>query len=162
MYSILASVIEVSKDGQVVKVVKSFPIEIVPFVFVLAIVAIVFFVALYKKRLEHLQIMAAIEKGTPLSELRPVKQQNLTSVWTRNLTVGIALFIISFGLAGILFVQHMGGIDLAGNTPRVAKFLGMVFVAIILFAFGIGCLIRGLLLRKVDKQSSETDSNQSP
>jgi hypothetical protein len=27
-----------------------------------------------KKRLEHKQIMAAIEKGTPLSELRPPKQ----------------------------------------------------------------------------------------
>jgi len=31
----------------------------------------------YKKRLEHKQIMAAIEKGTPLSELRPPKPVGL-------------------------------------------------------------------------------------
>ncbi|MHC4457487.1 MAG: hypothetical protein ACYS0I_10425, partial [Planctomycetota bacterium] len=44
-----------------------------------------------KKRLEHKQIMAAIEKGTPLSELRPPKPKG--PLWIRSLTAGIALLV---------------------------------------------------------------------
>ena len=41
-----------------------------------------------KKRLEHKQIMAAIEKGVPSSTITPPKQAG--PVWIRNVTAGIS------------------------------------------------------------------------
>ncbi len=38
----------------------------------------------FGKRLEHKQILAAIEKGTPLSELKPPKKQQNGSFWIRK------------------------------------------------------------------------------
>jgi hypothetical protein len=88
-----------------------------------------------KKRLEHKQIMAAIEKGTPLSELKPAKPTG--PLWIKNLTFGIAALIIA---AGFVCMPLLGyGYD----QP-----LGFYVVAVVLFAIGISRLIRGLLQRK--------------
>jgi len=38
-----------------------------------------------KKRLEHKQIMAAIEKGMPLSDIKPPKQNG--NLWIKNLSI---------------------------------------------------------------------------
>jgi len=86
-----------------------------------------------KKRLEHKQIMAAIEKGTPLSELRPAKQDG--TLWIKNLTVGIALLVIGLGC-------------LMGTTGREA-----LFMAPILIGVGIAWIIRGALNRKYQMQN---------
>jgi len=83
-----------------------------------------------KKRLEHKQIMAAIEKGTPLSELWPARHNG--TLWIRNLTVGIALFIIGVGC----LMGPMGNDEV------------MMFIASILIGVGIAWTIRGLLNRK--------------
>ena len=83
-----------------------------------------------KKRLDHKQIMAAIEKGRPLSELRPAKQNG--TLWIRNLTIGIALFVIGVGCL-------MGP---AGNDEEI------MFIAAILIGVGIAWIVRGLLNRK--------------
>ncbi len=92
----------------------------------------------FGKRLEHKQILAAIEKGTPLSELKPPKKQQNGSLWIRNLTFGIALLII--GLA--LIVVGPGRIGGPGS-----------FIAFVFFGVGIAWLIRGLLYRKYQLQS---------
>ncbi len=91
------------------------------------IVGVVYYL---KKRLEHKQIMAAIEKGTPLSELWPARHNG--TLWIRNLTVGIALFVIGVGCL-------MGPI---GNDDMV------VLIASILIGVGIAWIVRGLLNRK--------------
>ena len=83
-----------------------------------------------KKRLEHKQIMAAIEKGTPLSELRPPKPNG--ALWIKNLTVGIALLLIGLGC----LMTPMGNDDL------------VMVIASILIGVGIAWIIRGLLNRK--------------
>jgi len=94
------------------------------------VVSVVYYL---KKRFEHKQIMTALEKGTPLSELRPPKQNG--ALWIRKLTLGVALIIIGLGWwwAG----------------PRGP---GM-FVAVILCGLGLAWLIRGLLYRKYPSQS---------
>jgi len=60
-----------------------------------------------KKRLEHKQIMAAIEKGTPLSELRPLKPKGL--LWIRSLTAGIAFLVISLPFLYMFFAPLFRG-----------------------------------------------------
>ena len=94
----------------------------------------------FKKRLEHKQIMAAIEKGASLSELKLPKPAG--SPWIKNLTAGIALLIISAGLVCLRLVQ---GYDHDES-------FGFYFFALIFFAIGISRLIRGLLQRKAQKQ----------
>ncbi len=92
----------------------------------------------FGKRLEHKQILAAIEKGTPLSELKPPKKQQNGSLWIKNLTFGVAMMII--GLCFILVgPRRIGG---------PASTLAFVF-----FAVGVAWIIRGLLYRKYQMQS---------
>jgi hypothetical protein len=80
-----------------------------------------------KKRLEHKQILAAIEKGTPLSELRPPKPKG--PLWIKNLTTGITFLIIAAGFVCIPLI------------------FATVFLAI-----GASALVRGLLQRKYPLQ----------
>ena len=98
-----------------------------------------------KKKLEHKQIMAAIEKGTPLSELRPPKQKQNGALWIRSLTFGIALIII--GLA--FLVAGPGGDSIA------------LFIAFVLCGVGLAWLIRGLLYRKYQPQGQTSDENKA-
>jgi len=98
----------------------------------------------FKKRLEHKQILAAIEKGTPLSELRPPKQKQNGALWIRSLTFGIAMIII--GLA--FLVAGPGGDAIA------------LFIALILCGVGAAWIIRGLLYRKYQPQSQTSDENK--
>ena len=88
-----------------------------------------------KKRFEHKQIMAAIEKGTPLSELKPPRQNG--KLWIKNVTIGVALIIIGFG-AWWTGPGH-------GSMS--------VFIALIIFGVGVAWLVRGLLYRKGQPQS---------
>jgi len=83
-----------------------------------------------KKRLEHKQIMAAIEKGTPLSELKPVKPTG--PLWIKNFTVGIALLIVSVGIVCIWLVRF------SHEGYDYDESFGFFVVAVALFAFGIG------------------------
>ena len=91
------------------------------------IVGVVYYL---KKRLEHKQIMAAIEKGTPLSELRPPKPNG--TLWIKNLTIGIALLVIGLGWSLMVPVGH--------NS--------MFLIALALIGVGIAWVVRGLLNRK--------------
>jgi len=86
-----------------------------------------------KKRLEHKQIMTAIEKGTPLSELRPPKPNG--ALWVKNLTVGIALLAIGLGWGFVAFGDES------------------VIVAVVLIGVGVAWIVRGLLNRKYEVQN---------
>ncbi len=107
---------------------------------------IVGLIGYFCKRLEHKQILAAIEKGTPLSELKPPKKQQNGALWIRNLTFGIALLII--GLALIVV------------GPRTIGGPGS-FIAFVFFGVGIAWLIRGLLYRKYQLQSQSSDKRDT-
>jgi len=93
----------------------------------IVVVGVVYYL---KKRLEHKQIMTAIEKGTPLSELRPPRPNG--ELWIKNLTIGIALLVVGVGWSLIMPVRH--------DLPFL--------IALILIGVGIAWIIRGLLNRK--------------
>lgn len=99
-----------------------------------------------KKRLEHKQILAAIEKGTPLSELRPPKP--VGALWIKHLTAGIALLVIGIG-----FGLVRSSINSTGGTA--------LFIAFVLCAIGIAWLIRGLLYRKYQPQIQPSNKDDT-
>ncbi|MHC4123486.1 MAG: DUF6249 domain-containing protein [Planctomycetota bacterium] len=96
-----------------------------------------------KKRLEHKQILAAIEKGVSPSEIRPPKPAYVG--WIKSLTAGIALLIIAAGLTVVIFVNPKQSCGCGGSD-------GLLIIVIILFGLGVSCIIRGLLKRKAEKK----------
>ncbi|MHC4087049.1 MAG: DUF6249 domain-containing protein [Planctomycetota bacterium] len=99
-----------------------------------------------KKRLEHKQIMAAIEKGTPLSEIMPPKPKPAGPAWIKYVSTGIALIIIGLG-----FTQY---------NPMNTNDVGMS-IFMILCGVGIAMLIRGLLHRKYYLKNGISTENNS-
>jgi hypothetical protein len=100
-----------------------------------------------KKRLEHKQIMAAIEKGTPLSEIippRPPKSRPAGPAWIKYVSAGIALIIIGFSC--IFF-------DLE-NDPAI-------LIPMVLGGVGVAMLTRGLLHRKYYLKNGISTENNS-
>jgi hypothetical protein len=95
-----------------------------------------------KKRLEHKQIMAAIEKGIPLSELVSPKPQLAGPGWIRYVSLGIALLIMSLGFL------------IGGNQITI--------VAFVLLGVGAAWLIRGLLHRKYYLKGQSVNNNVPP
>jgi len=107
-----------------------------------------------KKRLEHKQIMAAIEKGIPPQQI--IKTVTPASPrWIKSLTRGtgillIAIILLTFGLVsgnccfGFPF----------GSTRNL--------IALILLAIGLNLVIRGLLLRKAEARQNQASKNIPP
>jgi hypothetical protein len=99
-----------------------------------------------KKRLEHKQIMAAIEKGTPLSEIMPPKPKPAGPAWIKYVSAGIALIIVGLGFT--LF------------DPMNTSYFGILIFAV-LCGVGVGLLIRGLLHRKYYLKNEISANNNS-
>ena len=108
-------------------------------------VLIIGLVYYFKKRLEHKQIMAAIEKGTPLSEIIPPKPRPAGPAWIKYVSTGIALIIIGVGFTYF--------------NPMNTRYFG-ISLFWILCGIGVAMLIRGLLYRKYQPQSLTSDENK--
>ncbi len=124
------------------------------------ILSVIFFALLCRyliARFRHKQILAAIEKGLPLSDLKANKLQ--APRWITNLTFGIALLLISpciiiFGLA--LFGEWHPRLLLAGTwTERSVLPPLILFLGITLLCVAIACLIKALLQRRTNKRKTE-------
>jgi hypothetical protein len=79
-----------------------------------------------KKRMEHKQIMAAVEKGMALSELVHPRQKS--PLWIKSICLGVATLVIAFGLV---------------MSPRPDTILSFI-----LAGAGAAWIVRGLLLRR--------------
>ena len=116
---------------------------------------IVFIVGLFyhlKKKLEHKQVMAAIEKGMPC----PIKTQQVSPAWIKNFTAGIGCLIIAAGIVCLRLLIIYGGGASYNQT------IGYFAVALFFFAIGISRLIRGLLQRKAQKQNGNGNGATEP
>jgi hypothetical protein len=123
-----------------------------PFLVSIVIIVIIFRYLLCKKQLEHQQIMAAIEKGTPLPELRPIIQQKKEVDWIRSLTVGIAFLLTGIGMAIVSLISFN-----YSPTDEDTSF-GLLIVAVVLLAIGAAGVLSGILKRKTDKALSADNS----
>jgi len=143
MFPIIVAALEVAEPGGD-KISVPTLVVLSPFLLVLPVSALIVAYFFLKKRLEHRQIMAAIEKGIPLSELRPAKPIGPT--WIRSVTIGIALFLISLPFLYMFFDPLFRG----GYTNG-----GLLFPFGIFSAIGIAFFIRGLLQRKTEKAQNQ-------
>ena len=107
-------------------------------------IIIVCLVYYFKKRLEHKQIMAAIEKGTPLSELRPVKKHT-GPAWIRAYTSGIAMLIIAVGLTLVILLML--------NTGAPRQLMILLLIPVVFLGNGLAALIRGRMLKKIPQET---------
>ncbi len=108
----------------------------VVFASIIAIAIVIGIVIYFAKRLEHKQILAAIEKGIPPSKLRPPEPKSIGPAWIKYITQGIIVLAVAAAFA--LGFERFSG---QGSGPGF-------FVAVILCGVGIALIIRGLLYRK--------------
>jgi len=87
----------------------------------------------------------------PLTELRTVKKAVQSGpVSIKNLTAGIALFIIAAAIVVLRLVYiNRVSIDAADFNQTIIY----LFVAVVFFAIGISRLLRGILQRKAEQQN---------
>jgi len=106
-------------------------------VFILALLVLLFCYLLYRKRLEHKQMMAAIERGIEPAGLGTTKTLGL--VWITSLTIGVGLLIIGIGVvwAGFAGIFMLAGIALLG--------------------VGISLVLYGLLRREAERRALALD-----
>jgi hypothetical protein len=102
----------------------------------IALAIIIGLVVYFAKRLEHKEILAAIEKGIPPSKLRPPEPKSIGPAWVKYITQGIIVLAVAAAFA-LCFERFSGH----GRGPGF-------FVAVILCGVGIALIVRGLLYRK--------------
>ena len=116
------------------------------------IVALAFY---FIKRLKHKEILAAIEKGVPISELNlgeASKSQDTGPGWIKDISSGIIFLLIAAGFTALLL---LGIFKIAATSGTYSLF--MFAVPIVFFGIGIGMLIRGLMRRKYEPQIPTSD-----
>jgi len=101
-----------------------------------------------KMRFEHKQVMAAIEKGTSLSEVKPPKHTG--PAWIKSFTAGIALIIISLPFL-VRFLEPLICRNYLSDQSLIAF--------AVLFGIGCGLFIRGLLQRNARRQIQISNQN---
>lgn len=151
----LGAVIEITGDnGEIIRIGYTpfifAGLQVVLFLLPLILIILYFF---YRRRLEHKQILAAIEKGIAPTDLHLSK--TAASVWIKNLTAGITLLLIAIGLIGWHLLRRQTSDVFEDWEPR-----GWIFIVVILSAFGITRVIRGLLQRKTEQQAVKTESSK--
>jgi len=121
-------------------------VEILSILSIPMVFLIVFGFLAFKNRLQHKQIMAAIEKGTPLSEIMPPKPKPAGPAWIKYVSSGIMLIIIGLGFT-FLNPMHTGDVG------------ALIFA--VLCGVGVGLLVRGLLHRKYYLKNEISANNNS-
>jgi hypothetical protein len=96
----------------------------------------------YRKKLQHQQIMAAIEKGLPVSEfIAKAKSADTAVNWVRSLSLGVGLLFIGVAMAGFMLWSK-------AHPP-------MVLIPIVIGGFGLIFLLRGILQKNIDKNKDK-------
>lgn len=102
-----------------------------------------------KKKLEHKQVLAAIEKGIPVSELSlraPKQKKDDGPGWIRDQSKGTTLLIIGIG-TGVAFWFLINGLPHSED----GVYHVMWIVPIVFLGNGIGLLIRSKQRKKYEK-----------
>jgi membrane protease YdiL (CAAX protease family) len=102
----------------------------------------------YKKKLQHQQILVAMEKGLPISDLIAKPQQHSREInWVRSLSAGIGFIFVGIVIPIIFFAVGM----INPSTPP-EKVFGMLIIPTVVCGLGLIFLTRGILQKNYEKQ----------
>ena len=113
----------------------------------------------FKKKLDNKEILAAIEKGMPLSELKPAKKRIISGPgWIHDLTKGIICLVIGVGLIPmvIIFLES----QLAASQETQGVFAIFWILPLVFLGNGIGHVISGVLRRKHEKENIDSQQDR--
>jgi hypothetical protein len=142
MFSQVLADITIGTNGDIANF-RNLILATLPFFIPILIILVVTSVKMTRIRLEHKQIMAAIEKGIPISDLKIFRWKGLNAV--TSIALAPAMFIVAVGFAYMFYL----------NQNDTGAFLGICICS----GLGIFFLIRGILLRKYDKTSALDANN---
>jgi uncharacterized membrane protein YciS (DUF1049 family) len=115
----------------------------------IALAIIIGLVVYFAKRLEHKEILAAIEKGIPPSKLKTEEIKQSVPLWIKHISSGIIVLAVAAAFA-LCFEE----LSYAGKGPGF-------FVAVILCGVGIALIIRGLLYKKYQPKIQSADKSDN-
>lgn len=152
MASMLGAMVEVTgndEGGHVVidPIIPMLTASLILFLVLLPILAALMIV-FYKKKYQHQQILTAMDKGVPISDLiaRPTPREREIN-WVRSLSAGIGFLVIGLLMAVLWYWMKVA----PGVTSMDPKFL---IIPIVIGGLGIIYLFRGILQRSCDKKRS--------
>jgi hypothetical protein len=115
---------------------------LLPFLLVLLIV-------FYKKKLQHQQILVAMEKGLPITDLIAKPQPRNREVnWVRSLSAGIGFLFVGLMLTAIWVWLYM-----TGEARQVA--IIWLVIPVVIAGLGLIYLFRGILQKNYEKQKQK-------
>jgi hypothetical protein len=131
----------------------------------LMIIIIVVFALLIRviiAHMRHKEIMAAIAKGIPVSELRPMRMGMRNKNWIGSISFGILIMPLGLYLIAIavpLMRQWQPESFLqgpSGTLPILMSFGGVLFLGL-----GIANIVQGILLKKCENNKKPNGPNIS-
>jgi|GEM_PF-1592487 len=155
MLNLLASVVELTEpEGKHIIVNPTGPMVMSALYLFLLILPIIFILLFffYKKKLQNQQILAAIEKGLPVTDLLETSKKRETG-WIANISAGIGFLFVATALAVVYYV---------GGFYKADKDLAMILLVISIIFAGIGLtrLLRGLF-QKANSKNTPTKNNNT-
>jgi hypothetical protein len=145
-------VVEVTGNGETVTVDPMGPmfmaavymfLILLPFVLVLLL-------GFYRSKHRHLQILAAMEKGLPISDLI-AKPRNREVNWVRSLSAGIGFLFVGLLLTAIWVWLYVTG------EPRSTAIIWLV-IPVLIAGLGLIFLFRGILQKNYEKQKQKENT----
>ncbi len=116
---------------------------LLPFVMVLLL-------GFYRSKHRHLQILAAMEKGLPISDLI-AKPRNREVNWVRSLSAGIGFLFVGLALAGFFVCTRIASVG--GRIEPL-----FLIIPIVVFGLGLIFLFRGILQKNYEKQKQKENT----
>jgi hypothetical protein len=118
------------------------------YLFLLLLPLLVLLVLLYyKAKFRHQQILSAMEKGLPVSDLIAKPASGTRTInWIRSLSAGVGLIFIGIALAVAIFATKA----ITSKTPGDEAF-GFLLIPTLIFGTGLVFLLRGILQRNYEK-----------
>jgi hypothetical protein len=115
---------------------------------------LVLFLAYYRNKYRHQQILAAMEKGLPITDLIARPQiRNREVNWVRSLSAGIGFLFVGIVIPIICFVFGM----INPSTPP-DKIFGMLIIPTGVCGLGLILLMRGILQKNYEKQKQKENT----
>jgi membrane protease YdiL (CAAX protease family) len=152
MIPILAAMVDITGSEEGGHVVIDPPVAIGALYLFLLLLPLLFVLAFlfYRKKLQHQQILVAIEKGVPVSDLiaRPRNEIN----WVKNLAAGIGLLFIGV-VSAVLIIYMITSPNMMTRSRTVVEQAKLIWLIIptAICGFGLIFLLRGIFQRSHEK-----------